>query len=144
MKDRCSPHGWTLDTLEKYLTTRIDAVKENVTTAMLAADKAISKAEGSTEKRFESVNEFRQTLSDQAVNFLSRNEYHANHAALIEKIEGLDKRISLNQSSITEMQSRGLGSKESFSKVGAIVMGAVIGLSTITAIASVLFNVLHR
>lgn len=42
-----------------------------------AMETAILKAETAVEKRFESVNEFRQTLSDQTNSFVSRVEFNA-------------------------------------------------------------------
>src|SRR6185369_3165104 len=96
-----SPHGWTLDTLEEFLSSKIsalsnfttaesraskeavaaalEAVKEQSNAAMQAAAKAIDKAELATERRFEGVNEFRQTLSDQARTFMNREEYAIGH-----------------------------------------------------------------
>jgi hypothetical protein len=61
----------------KFVTQRVmmESQAEKVALALAAADKAISKSEQATEKRFESVNEFRKTLSDQAANFISRREF---------------------------------------------------------------------
>lgn len=43
------------------------------------ARQAILKAETATERRFEGVNEFRQTLSDQASRFITRGEFEAQN-----------------------------------------------------------------
>lgn len=53
------------------------AVKEATQAALTAAKEAVVKAENASEKRFEGVNEFRQTLSDQASTFISRSEFNA-------------------------------------------------------------------
>lgn len=60
----------------KFVTFRtlIDAQAEKVALALAAADKAVSKAETATEKRFESVNEFRGQLNDQSRQFMPRSE----------------------------------------------------------------------
>jgi hypothetical protein len=50
------------------------AAKEAVQAALVSAEKAVGKAEVATEKRFESVNEFRAQLSDQAAHFSTRDE----------------------------------------------------------------------
>jgi len=77
------------------ISTLIDAHAERVTLALAAADKAVSKAEAATEKRFESVNEFRQTLSDQTRSFVSRVEFDAvrdtNAARIADLASRLDK-----------------------------------------------------
>lgn len=66
--------GWTLDTLEKYLSSRIDGIKDNTSIAMAAADKAVSKAETAAEKRFDSVNEFREAMKDQQASFADKQQ----------------------------------------------------------------------
>ncbi|MEH1169259.1 hypothetical protein V6V47_28165 [Micromonospora sp. CPCC 205539] len=84
--------------------TKIDAQAAQVGLALSAADRAVTKAEIATEKRFESVNEFRQTLSDQTKTFIARVEFevvrdsHAGHvaslASRLDKLEG--KGVGLN------------------------------------------------
>jgi hypothetical protein len=64
-------------TLKEHILALLAQMDLRLTAAILAAKEAVSKAETATEKRFESVNEFRQTLSDQAKNFVSRIEYDA-------------------------------------------------------------------
>ncbi|MFI6236676.1 hypothetical protein ACIBD9_24210 [Micromonospora sp. NPDC050784] len=86
------------------ITTKIESQAAQVELALAGADKAVSKAETATEKRFESVNEFRQTLSDQTKTFIARVEFevvrdsHSVHladlASRLDKIEG--KGVGLN------------------------------------------------
>ncbi|MEU7586569.1 hypothetical protein AB0A95_09745 [Micromonospora sp. NPDC049230] len=86
------------------LTTKIEAQAAHVGLGLAAADKAVTKAEIATEKRFESVNEFRQTLSDQTKTFIARVEFEvvrdsqakhlADLASRLDKLEG--KGIGLN------------------------------------------------
>ncbi|GAB3959676.1 hypothetical protein [Micromonospora vulcania] len=80
------------------LDTKIAAQAAQVGLALRSADKAVTKAETATEKRFESVNEFRQTLSDQTKTFIARVEFEvvrdstathvADLASRLDKIEG--------------------------------------------------------
>jgi len=56
---------------------RFDAQTSAINAALQAAKEAVTKAEMATERRFASVNEFRQTLSDQAATFISRTEFNA-------------------------------------------------------------------
>src|SRR5580700_9723230 len=111
--------GWTLDTLEAFLSDkiehlkemsdqrelrnreRIENLKENVQMALTASDKAISKAEQATDKRFEATNEFRQTLSDQSATLLPRTEYAVQNASLVEKYESLNQRVTILDSSLS-------------------------------------------
>lgn len=75
------------------LSTLIDAHAERVVLALAAADKAVLKAEAATEKRFESVNEFRQTLSDQTRSFISKVEFDAVRHTNAERIADLASRL---------------------------------------------------
>ena len=75
---------------------RFDAQQGAIAAALLAAEKAVTKAETAAEKRFESVNEFRSTLSDQASQFVTRTEAEARFTALTEKIDNNTKMIDRN------------------------------------------------
>ena len=63
---------------------RFEAQTKAIDAALLAAEKAVTKAETATERRFESVNEFRQTLSDQTKTFISRIELESYVRSLTE------------------------------------------------------------
>lgn len=60
---------------DKNYNQRFENVIQATQSALSAADRAVNKAESATERRFESVNEFRQTLSDQAAKFIIRSEF---------------------------------------------------------------------
>lgn len=60
------------DQNDKALAAALLAAKEAVTAALTAAKEAVDKAERAADKRFESVNEFRAQLADQASTFISR------------------------------------------------------------------------
>jgi uncharacterized protein YicC (UPF0701 family) len=68
---------------------RIAAQDRAVGVAMSAAEKASDKAEDAASKRFDSVNEFRGQLADQAKSFMNRETAEALFAALQEKIDNL-------------------------------------------------------
>lgn len=56
-------NDWTVNTLKTYMDTRFDAV-----------EKAVETADAANEKRLDSVNEFRATLTDQQKTFITRAE----------------------------------------------------------------------
>jgi Flp pilus assembly protein TadB len=64
-----------MDQMDLRYQQRFEAQTKAIDAALLAAKEAVTKAENATEKRFESVNEFRDTLSDQAATFITRVEY---------------------------------------------------------------------
>lgn len=67
------------------------AQKEGISAALAAADRAVQKAEAASEKRFEGVNEFRATLSDQQRTLIPRAEVDVLVRGLNEKIAQLTK-----------------------------------------------------
>jgi hypothetical protein len=69
--------------------TALTAAETAVTKALESAEKAVVKAETAAEKRFESVNEFRAQLADQASTFMPRIEAEARIAVNIEKIDAI-------------------------------------------------------
>jgi hypothetical protein len=95
------------------------AADRAVQTAMVAAERAVAKAEAANEKRFESVNEFRKTLSDQASSFPSRVELHA----LAERVTDLAARVDKTEGRSTGMSD---GTRLLIQLAGLVV--AAIGL----------------
>jgi hypothetical protein len=67
-------------TLREYMESRFSSIQ-----------RAVDKAEESTEKRFAAVNEMRAMVTDAASKFMPRLEYETSHQALVEKVEGLQK-----------------------------------------------------
>lgn len=99
---RSSISGWTVDTLREHLLSLRDAdhiryeqrfVATSLATdaALTAAERAVLKAEAASEKRFESVNEFRNTLADQQRTLISRTEVDVLMRGVNEKISALQK-----------------------------------------------------
>jgi hypothetical protein len=106
---------WTVDTLLEYWRDRhvdlqlqmeqrfeaqakavdiaVEAHRASIQAALNASDKAISKSEEATEKRFDSVNEFRRTLSDQASLFITRKEAEASVERNAERIRETTNRL---------------------------------------------------
>lgn len=77
---------WTFETLKAYVDARFDghdrlyderkaAAQDAITAALASVKEAMTKAETANERRFESVNEFRQTLTDQAATFATRDQF---------------------------------------------------------------------
>lgn len=125
--------GWTVDTsrtdllriiddLEKYTERRFTDQDKAVQAALLAAKEAVLKAETASEKRFESVNEFRGQLADQTATLLPRSEYDSNHKALEDKIDGLTDRMNRND-----------GKSSGISATWLVVLGIIGAVGTILA-----------
>lgn len=125
------------DERDRRYTDKFDAQDQKTQLALDASEKAVTKAEIATEKRFEGVNEFRATLSDQATNLMPRKEAEAKIDALNEKIEELKKTVQDLQltrsehvgSKVQEVESRGV-SHWTIERILMIVMAlAALGVA---------------
>jgi hypothetical protein len=101
-------HGWTPDLVLKHVAGLLDErdqrysqrfhdLDEATKTALASAEKAVNKAEAAAEKRFEAVNEFRGTLSDQAATFITRTEVDAAVSRNTERIQELTDRVNRSE-----------------------------------------------
>jgi hypothetical protein len=164
---RMNESGWTVDTLksheddmaalrQKLLDERndhtkemqqasdkrnseaIQFVKESAALALTSAREANLKSEMQSDKRFESVNEFRKTLSDQTNTFIPRKEFDQAVAGLTDKLESNTKllvsRIDLISNRVVEANAAQSGSSSVW-----VMLGVVCGLifSAVTALVSV-------
>lgn len=106
---------------------RFDSLDQKVQAALSSSEKAITKAETSTEKRFESVNEFRSALSDQQILFSRKAEVEI-------RIKGLEDKINL----ITTLIQEKLASEKGVSytvgvvaAIGAFIISIAVGIVSI-------------
>jgi hypothetical protein len=70
---------------------RFRAMDEKTSLALTSSEKAVAKAEMATEKRFDSVNEFRGQLKDQAATLVPRAEMDVKFNAIGKDVEELKK-----------------------------------------------------
>lgn len=114
-ENEARPSAWTVDSLKSHFDDqsvdsdrryqqRFDAQQEALSAALLAAEKAVNaalvaaekaviKAENASERRFDGVNEFRQALSDQSKNQITRAEAAAQFAAIAEQFNGVSTQL---------------------------------------------------
>jgi hypothetical protein len=107
--------GWTVDTLLAYwkdrhtdlqlqmeqrftaqqraLEAAMAAQGAAINAALAASDKSADKTEKAMNDRFAAVNEFRQTLSDQAATFVHRTEVDAMYSRNTERIQDVADRV---------------------------------------------------
>jgi hypothetical protein len=138
------PNGehWTLGTLRLYLEALIEGLKDTVTSlsdrvndrfvaiekavnvAIASADRATTKAEVSADERFKGVNEFRQTLSDQARDLMPRLESEANYKSLRERVEKLESKKDLDAGHTTGIKDSLAIIVAVISLIATVIMGA--------------------
>jgi hypothetical protein len=113
---------------DKSYDQRFQNVVEATKSALASADRAVTKAESATEKRFEGVNEFRNTLSDQQRTFVPRAEVTI-------KFDSLDDRLKRIEDKILSIE----GSKSGLSQGWGWAVGVVGLVAAVVAILSKLF-----
>lgn len=155
-----SPHGWTLDTLEEFVSTKIKNVekyfadlrlldKESVATAMTAAEKAIAaamtasekailKAEAAAEKRSEASNEIRAAMIDQQKNFADKPQTEFRFGAWEQRLDETNKVLTKRLDGIDLALSATFGKTQGFGMSAAIVVQIIATVASITTMAGVI------
>lgn len=111
------------ETQTKALDAAFVAAEKAMQTALASAERAVSKAESAAERRFESVNEFRQTLTDQAATFMPRVEAEQRIEALAEKHDALAARVDR-----TEGRSTGMSASWGLLVGVVLLVGALVAI----------------
>jgi hypothetical protein len=108
-----------LTALSRSVGDRFEANEKQTALAMSAAEKAVTKAEAASEKRFEGVNEFRGALTDYQKNLITRSEVETQIKAINDRIEdkidgpnGLGPRMSELSRQVSTLSSRLTGKEE--------------------------------
>src|ERR1700734_257692 len=126
---------WSIDTLyvhlsrivedlDKRLQIALKSVEQTAAAAQASSERATNKAETAMEKRFDGVNEFRQTLGDQATRFITRAEVDQRMAASDKETAGVVSRLD-------RIEAKGLGLQAGW--------GILISIITVTGL--VIFGV---
>lgn len=112
---------------ERLQVERVDSLRRETDSIRDASDKAIAKSEAAAEKRFESVNEFRAQLTDQAGRFTLREVSDATVTELRTQLDEVKSRLDV-------IAGRGVGSAQ----LWGFLVGAIGLLATIIVIANTL------
>jgi hypothetical protein len=99
--------------LREYVDVRFEAQEKAVQMALAAAKEAVTKSEAANDKRFDSVNEFRSSLSDSARLLMPRIESERMHQATHQNIEELTKRM-------IKFEEQGRGSHQNWQTIVAV------------------------
>lgn len=105
--------GWTIETAIDHLTSLVNERDGHVRTLIAGMDKrvedrfaaikeAVLKAENATERRFESVNEFRGTLDNQQRTLIPRAEVDVI-------VKGLEGKIDTNTKQLAALNAERMG-----------------------------------
>lgn len=113
-----------VDALNNAFNVAFAAEQEFVKAALAAADKAVAKAETAAEKRFEALNEFRLSLSDQARLLMPRLECE-------KLIEAVKESVGKLELSVQGVVGRRVGSHDSTAMIIAVIAAAASVASVI-------------
>lgn len=139
--------SWTIETALEHLLElrasdtlrneqRFEASQRATDAALAAADRAVQKAEMAAEKRFEGVNEFRNTLADQQRNLIPRSEVDVLMRGMTEKIDmlagALTNKIDAMEKQVEHLVSERAGVLGGWGyAVG--VLGVVVAVASLVA-----------
>jgi hypothetical protein len=119
-----------LAALNDFLLASLMAQKEAVNAALVAADRAVVKAETASEKRFDAVNEFRATLADQAASLMPRSESEARMQALSDKLSATRDEFNSAVAALNRVQNLNAGQSHGLAAGwGYLVGGAGLAIA---------------
>lgn len=127
--ERDRQYAQRFEAQQQALKDALQAAKEAGANALQSAKEAVIKAEEAANKRFEGVNEFRATLSDQAQTFMGKAEADA-------RLKALEQDTAKNSARIDSMQARGEGA----SSLWGFIAGGVGLLIAVAMFAMALSN----
>jgi len=113
-----------MDWIKNYVDDKFESIQREMKLGAEANTAAISKSELSYEKRFESVNEFRNQMADQAGRFMTSVESRALHSAALARIDDLARRFERSE-------GKDVGHVDQRSETRGNIIGAVGILSAL-------------
>lgn len=120
----------------KFITlqTLMDASADKVAIALAASDKAVSKAEIANDKRFETVAQLRDMLTEQSSRLMPRAESVTLHAATTARLEAAMSASATTVNELKERLDRNEGRTHGFASSGTILVASVSLIATIVTI----------
>lgn len=115
------------------LQASVDALREIFLKQIESSDKAVQKAEAATEKRFESVNEFRATLSDQQRDLATKSEVDL-------RFRGLEGRVNTVVEDARESKGLFTGAKTTKEDNRGLVFGIIGIVIALSAVIVAIFG----
>lgn len=125
------------DERDRQYSQRFSSQQDAVFSALQAAKEAVTKAETAADKRFDSVNEFRQTLAEQAEKFMSKDTGDAKFEAIDKALLILNEKASVNASRLDLIKAAGEGA-------GALWGYILGGVGLLMMLATFAMNISRR
>ncbi len=114
---------WTTAQLMKYFEMRFDNLEKSLDERYITQEKAIAVANEASNKRLDSMNEFRETLRDQNKTFITQAEHNSLIALVNEKFDTIEDSIKAIQ-----ISDAVLAGKASQSQFIVVLIISIVGL----------------
>lgn len=111
------------------------AIDSHIQAQLQAAENAVAKAENANDKRFDSVNEFRAQLGDQAATFMPRSESIQRHDTAADRASRLEAHLIEQIGLINSRLDLAAGNGQGIDKAWAYLIGAVGLAGGVVAVA---------
>lgn len=121
INERDRLYNGRIDALDNKVLQKFESVEKSLSAAIGNQALAVQKAETAAEKRFDSVNEFRNQLKDQQVTLVTRSEIDA-------RFKSLEEKIALIVSYQNQASGRGQNAEFLWSALIAVAGLAVAGI----------------
>jgi hypothetical protein len=159
-QEKKSPNGWTLDTLERHISTRLGDIKKladereehnkeradsnykAIGAALDSVYKTLEKIEKATEKRFDAVNEFRQALQDQTNSYMPRAELVVQLQGILDRFEAINNLVSAATARISSIESSLRTKQEGTIHLGTIISISIAALAAGGTIGGLIFGLI--
>ena len=126
----CHEHGpWTHEALHTHLESRINGLSVRMEDRHAAETRAATILSDVTAAKFESVNEFRAAMGDQASRFMTRDEASAQHQRMTDAIGVLQDRLN-------RAEGKGLGLNAGW----LYALGAIAALGTLASMIGLFWH----
>ena len=137
-----------IGSLDRILSRRMDDAGKAIDAALVSAEKAVTKAETASERRFDSVNEFRKALSDQTATFIPRAEYDTAHASLSDRVTANADRMAALELRLTSRldlgQGADTGTASAHNEQRLNTSQVIAALATLAAVVTLVLYIVKR
>jgi len=119
----------------EWVDTSLKSANDAVELAMQAASRAVEKAEAASEKRFDSVNEFRATLADQQRTLMPRSEAEVRLGSISNEVAGIVKSLTIRLDALSADVIEIRAIRKGFGEGWGVVVGALSLIVAAVAVA---------
>jgi chromosome segregation ATPase len=105
LEERDRRYAESFQNLDRRIEDMGTQLRREVASALASAKEAISKQEDAYNARFQSINEFRQTLSDQTATFIPRSEAENRIEEVKDKIDALSASYDISRGKSQGLQA---------------------------------------